>query len=214
MTDTPRTIADLQALFADNTSGDISAQDLRDFLVTVVNYLDGVLMAPTTDVVPLTIEGMAGHTQPLLLIDDPAAGSDYSDVVTIVGDKGGPNESNMFSMDSAGEVFITTLDAGASALVIFPASGSAAFGAHIVQVSTDGGGGTLLDLEANGKFSVGDASLSNGLLIRGPHAAPADAEMNAGDLMFWFDKTNGAAKLMVKAKQANGTVVTGQVALS
>ena len=33
--DTPRTEADLQVLFADNTSGAISPQDLRDFLVSV-----------------------------------------------------------------------------------------------------------------------------------------------------------------------------------
>jgi len=34
MVDTIRTLADLQTLFADNTAGDISAQDLRDFLVS------------------------------------------------------------------------------------------------------------------------------------------------------------------------------------
>jgi hypothetical protein len=35
MADTQRTLAALQTLLADNTAGDISAQDLRDFLVTV-----------------------------------------------------------------------------------------------------------------------------------------------------------------------------------
>ena len=35
MVDTVRSISALQTLFADNTSGDISAQDLRDFLVTM-----------------------------------------------------------------------------------------------------------------------------------------------------------------------------------
>ena len=39
MVDTVRTKAALQALFADNSSGDISPQDLRDFLVTT--YADG-----------------------------------------------------------------------------------------------------------------------------------------------------------------------------
>jgi hypothetical protein len=34
MADTQRTLAALQALFADNTTGDISPQDLRDFLVS------------------------------------------------------------------------------------------------------------------------------------------------------------------------------------
>jgi hypothetical protein len=37
MADTPRTRAQLIALFADNVTGQISAQDLRDFLVTVMN---------------------------------------------------------------------------------------------------------------------------------------------------------------------------------
>lgn len=35
MVDTVRTLAALQALLADNTAGDISAQDVRDFLVSV-----------------------------------------------------------------------------------------------------------------------------------------------------------------------------------
>jgi hypothetical protein len=46
------------------------------------------------------------------------------------------------------------------------------------------------------------------------HAAPADGALAAGDLYLWFDQTNGSAKLMVKAKQANGTVVTAAVALA
>lgn len=45
-------------------------------------------------------------------------------------------------------------------------------------------------------------------------AAPADAELSANEAIFWFDSSNGAAKLMVKAKQANGTVVTGSVNLA
>ncbi|MHA2017784.1 MAG: hypothetical protein ACTSXY_05850, partial [Promethearchaeota archaeon] len=37
MADTQRTRAQLIALFADNVTGQISAQDLRDFLVTIMN---------------------------------------------------------------------------------------------------------------------------------------------------------------------------------
>src|SRR5260221_159259 len=40
MTDTQRPLADLQTLLADNSSGDISAQDLRDFLLTTALQLD------------------------------------------------------------------------------------------------------------------------------------------------------------------------------
>lgn len=38
--------------------------------------------------------------------------------------------------------------------------------------------------------------------------------VGAGDCALWFDQTNGAAKLKTKAKQADGTVRTGEVALT
>lgn len=43
---------------------------------------------------------------------------------------------------------------------------------------------------------------------------PADADLSAGEMSIWFDSTNGASKLMVKAKQADGTVKTASVALA
>lgn len=46
------------------------------------------------------------------------------------------------------------------------------------------------------------------------NAAPADGTLAAGDLVMWFDKTNGAGKAMFKGKTANGTVVTGSVTLT
>lgn len=49
MVDTVRTLTALQALFADNTSGDISANDLRDFLVTALMVTDAQPVT-TTDV--------------------------------------------------------------------------------------------------------------------------------------------------------------------
>lgn len=45
-------------------------------------------------------------------------------------------------------------------------------------------------------------------------SAPADADLAAGEMALWFDSTNGAAKLMVKAKEAGGTVRTASVALA
>jgi hypothetical protein len=45
-------------------------------------------------------------------------------------------------------------------------------------------------------------------------AAPADASFAASQFSMWLDPTNGAAKLMFKAKQADGTVKTGSVTLS
>jgi hypothetical protein len=43
---------------------------------------------------------------------------------------------------------------------------------------------------------------------------PADGDLSAGTFAFWLDATNGAAKFKVKAKTLDGTVVTGQIALS
>jgi hypothetical protein len=45
-------------------------------------------------------------------------------------------------------------------------------------------------------------------------AAPADADLVASELSFWLDDTNGACKAMFKAKQADGTVRSGSVALA
>lgn len=46
------------------------------------------------------------------------------------------------------------------------------------------------------------------------HAAPADGDINDGEMAIWFDQTNGSAKLMVKAKQADGSVKTGSLSLT
>jgi hypothetical protein len=46
------------------------------------------------------------------------------------------------------------------------------------------------------------------------NSAPADGDIAAGELYIWFDKTNGSSKIMFKAKQADGTVKTGSVALA
>ena len=54
----------------------------------------------------------------------------------------------------------------------------------------------------------------NGYFFTRKTSAPADAELSNGELALWFDSTNGAAKLMVKAKEAGGTVRTATVALA
>lgn len=53
-----------------------------------------------------------------------------------------------------------------------------------------------------------------GGLFTSKTSAPADGDLANGEMAIWLDSTNGAAKLMVKAKQANGTVRTGSVSLS
>lgn len=54
----------------------------------------------------------------------------------------------------------------------------------------------------------------NGYFTTRKTSAPADAELSASEVAFWFDDTDGAAKLKIKGKSADGTVVTGEVALA
>jgi hypothetical protein len=49
----------------------------------------------------------------------------------------------------------------------------------------------------------------DGYLVVKKNAAPADADLSAGEVALWFDSTNGAARVMFKGKQADGSVWTG-----
>lgn len=86
---------------------------------------------------------------------------------------------------------------GDGTLEMFTAAGRSAITAW------DGPGNTL-------RFAL----LPAGQPMVGVVAAPADGDLSASQVALWFDDTDGAAKLMIKGKSANGTVVTGQVALS
>lgn len=85
-----------------------------------------------------------------------------------------------------------------------------------VPITARGTGAQTGDL-IRAETSAGAAKLRidpSGYIVVSLHAAPADAALNAGDLALWFDQTDGAGKLMVKAKTANGTVATAAVALA
>lgn len=85
-------------------------------------------------------------------------------------------------------------------------------GSSIVPRSTSGEGDAALRV---GRPGTGETRIfRDGATVLSTHAAPADAALVAGDCALWFDQTNGAAKLMVKAKQADGTVKTGSLALA
>lgn len=85
----------------------------------------------------------------------------------------------------------------------------------------DGQAGQTADLAqwtvgAGPSAAVQSASRVNyqGALVTSVHAAPPDSNLMNGDLVMWFDQTNGAAKVMFKAKQADGTVRTGSIPLT
>jgi VCBS repeat-containing protein len=71
---------------------------------------------------------------------------------------------------------------------------------------------TLFEAQNNAGSRVFRIKIDSVTILQ--NAAPADGDLSAGEMALWMDKTNGAAKFMVKAKQANGTVVTGSVNLA
>lgn len=87
MADTQRSLAALQALFADNVAGDISEQDLRDFLVSVLGGYGGIHLAAAAaaqgvEVAPAKMTGFdtnmlsfgvtPDHTNDIITIDTTA----------------------------------------------------------------------------------------------------------------------------------------------
>ena len=61
---------------------------------------------------------------------------------------------------------------------------------------------------------VGSTVSENSYFTTRKNTAPADAELSTGEAAYWFDSTPGAAKFMIKAKNASGTVVTASIPLS
>lgn len=91
---------------------------------------------------------------------------------------------------------------------------NAIVGANFTSVTNDY---TFEDATARANTTIvgtGSSQPGNLRLATLANAAPADADLVAGQMQVWFDSTAGAAKLMVKGKNASGTVVTGNVALS
>lgn len=143
-----------------------------------------------------------------LLVDTGDDGHGYLEQITVVNTDG----VYAFTVDSAGNVTMTARDAGAG--VTMEAADDAT-DAHLLQIQGKNPPVPVFDVENHGRVTIGaGADKPWGLKLAGPNAAPPSAEINAGDVAFWFDKTNGAPKLMLIGKQANGTVVTGQVALA
>lgn len=73
---------------------------------------------------------------------------------------------------------------------------------------------TLLYRSAGTTLRTNSTLIVEGPIATAKIAAPADADVGTSQAYLWFDNTNGAGKLMVKAKTANGTVVTGSVTLA
>ena len=73
--------------------------------------------------------------------------------------------------------------------------------------------GTGGSLAPSGSGTI-QATLLSGAALITTAAVPADGSLAASQMRLWLDPTNGAGKLMIKAKTADGTVVTGSVNLT
>jgi hypothetical protein len=111
---------------------------------------------------------------------------------TFVGYNAGPG-------DSSDPSYTTALGCGVTVI----GSGSVAIGTD----HTGAGAAAIVQ----DQIALGTA---NHHLLLKTAAAPADAALAASQFTLWLDATNGAAKLMIKAKQADGTVKTATIALA
>ena len=73
--------------------------------------------------------------------------------------------------------------------------------------------GDLLQARGDGTTALTRIN-KDGFIMTAKNAAPADGDLNPGEIALWFDSTNGASRLKVKAKEAGGTVRTGEVGLA
>ena len=78
MADTIRAISSLQALLADNTTGDISPQDLRDMLVSLGNMYQEQYTTGWEDMVaPMNSVKLAGVSDPTFAAFGPSVESPW-----------------------------------------------------------------------------------------------------------------------------------------
>jgi hypothetical protein len=111
---------------------------------------------------------------------------------------------------------VTAMGSGAYAGVRIQMGGTLGGGVKAVQIQQAAIGTQAADMtrwETNGGVLLCRVA-AGGRFGHAVTTAPADADVATGEAQLWFDSTNGAAKLMCKAKSANGTVVTGQLALA
>jgi hypothetical protein len=110
--------------------------------------------------------------------------------------------------DGASNVIMSVVSTGG--VTLEPPAGST--DTPLVVRTASGSGAFAIDANGGGEFGY-PLRANAGLVIYAP-SAPADGDINAGECALWFDDTNGASKLMIKGKSANGTVVTGNVTLT
>jgi hypothetical protein len=114
------------------------------------------------------------------------------------------------SMNGSGWLSIGSNAEANGSLMVRP-TGNSVIGITVRALSSQSA--NLQEWQSSAAAIYGTIS-ENGYYTTRKTSAPADAELTAGEAAWWFDSSNGASKLMVKAKSADGTVVTGSLALA
>lgn len=153
---------------------------------------------------PLTIEDAGTNGLRVKLADDEDSGVKAEVVdndgvvdaaVRVLGKNGGTGQISVSGQTENGES-ATLNDYGG--LALFTADGRKGIEAW------DGPGNVL-------RFGLLPTA---GQVVIGVTTVPPDGDLSAGQVALWFDDTDGTAKLRIKGKSANGTVVTGAVNLT
>lgn len=160
MADTARTLAELQALLADNTTEAISPQDLRDFLVSCFGGHGGLYVtatgAITTNIAAAKLAAFAGTF--------PATGttpsaSDDSITVAVAGRY--EVHVNIAFLGTAAETFTFQVYQTAVAVTGMTAVRTQASATDVEDVSIDG----IVECVANDVLTVYASSGSNGSTV-------------------------------------------------
>jgi sulfate adenylyltransferase subunit 1 (EFTu-like GTPase family) len=122
---------------------------------------------------------------------------------------------------AGGAVLVQTSPSNVAASTVVTVSNQ---GTSTFQPNTNTAGAVVakgITSQSGDLFAAQDSSANvlsrfdkNGYWMTRKSSAPADADLATGELALWFDSTAGAAKLMVKAKDAGGTVRTATIALA
>lgn len=160
---------------------------------------------------------------PFILGDEGSGGSASAPLVLQQADAADPEPLRVIAASGAtGDVLTVEDDAGAKLLEI-QVGGYTQFQASSGPLDfllLDSAGTSFLEYLRSAGLMVYLSSrriggiTKDGALLTAMNSAPADGELSAGECALWLDQTDGAAKLMVKAKQADGTVRTAAVALA
>lgn len=164
-----------------------------------------------TGVVPHEIQSNDAAAQSLLV---KAASGQTAEILTVLKDG---NATGALSVTASGLIAarfgssLTNAGLTTNNAVSITNSGTAAHSLYITRASAQTGDQIRINDNAG---AVQSRFNKDGVLMTKVTTAPADADLTSGELSFYFDSTNGAAKLKIKAKQADGTVRTGEVALA